>query len=343
MILIDQIDIYYDSDQFDLTVGHDSLLTEFFDYQNTSELEFHIDSYTDVDGDEIYNKQLSDQRTASIVSWLSDHMVDEERILTEGHGEQYARDAEDVSKAKDRRSEIKVFQRTPYKLFQGRVDGGGDAPLVGLEISVYDNGIRRRITVDSGSSFSVPVPLSREVELQFEAENYFPEVKILRLSPRANVSNIILPMVKMAPGAKATLHVQFVGGKSIVLDRYKNRLFTLSSILRKSPDICLELAGHINEPGTEIVERSERSFGLSIARSIEIHDFLVEHGIDRDRLLARGYGNSKMTYPNATSERAMSANRRVEAIVMSCDSTRIIPNDFVKNLSAFRQVSVIER
>ena len=338
MILIDKLVIYYDSDQYELSSSHDSLLTQFFEEQATVELEFHIDSYTDVDGNDEYNKQLSDNRKDAIVDWLRNHQVDDQRIFRQGHGEQYASTEEELGKAQDRKSEIKVYQRTAYKLFEGVVELDHIETLEGLEVTVYDSGIIRRIAIDSGRNFSIPIPLTREVELQFEAKNHFPVVRTLRLSPRAKVSDVKLPMVKMELGATASLHVQFVGDKSIVLDRFKRSLAVLGSVLRKSEDICVELAGHINHPGEIIRDRSYHSYGLSIARSIEIHNYLVEEGIGADRLLARGYGNSQMKYANPTAESAKSANRRVEAIVMSCDSTRLLSNDHVDNLESYNRI-----
>ena len=86
MILIDKLVIYYDSDQYELSSSHDSLLTQFFEEQATVELEFHIDSYTDSDGNNDYNISLSDRRKNAIVSWLKDHQIDDNRILRQGHG-----------------------------------------------------------------------------------------------------------------------------------------------------------------------------------------------------------------------------------------------------------------
>ena len=339
LILIDNLVIYYESDQYELSYTHDSLLMSFFEYQNTSELEFHIDSYTDSDGNNDYNINLSDRRKDAIVSWLKDHQIDDSRILRKGHGEQFAISKEESTKIQDRRSEIKVFQRTPFKLFQGSISTDDPETVTGLEINVFDSGIRRTITIDSGARFSVAVPLKREVVLNFEAKNHFPEVRTLRLSARAKVDNVKLPMVDMKPGNKVALHVQFVGGKSIVLDRFKSSLTTLASALRKSDEICIELAGHIHQPGAVIDDSSNWSYGLSIARSIEIHNYLVDEGIDSDRLLARGYSNRFMINPNPSNEAGASANRRVEAIVMSCDSTRLISNDDVENLESYKLVS----
>ena len=339
LILIDRIDLFYDVDEYRLSVRNESLLKSFFEYQNTDELEFHIDSYTDADGSIAYNEGLSIRRSEAILDWLLNQGVSQDRIWQKGHGEFYSNDTESANdKSRQRRSELRVYQKTPFKVFKGVIKSDNADELEGLEISVNDNGIKRRVIIDQGIEFSVSIPIHRQVKLQFEAKDHFPVVRTLRLSPRAKVDNVIIPIVRMKANAVVNLDVQFFGGRSIIIPSYMASLGTLASVMSKSTKICLELAGHINQPGDIIDDRMHRSYGLSIARAIVIHDYLTESGIDKNRLLARGYSNSQMKYPNATSEEQASANRRVEARVISCDSTRIIPNDFFKDIGQFRPI-----
>jgi outer membrane protein OmpA-like peptidoglycan-associated protein len=337
IILIDSLQIFYESDQFELTTQHNQLLTDFFNYQQTDELSFYIDAFTDDDGHESYNKLLSNRRSDAIALWLKHHNIDENRIFKKGHGEQFARHREAPNiKALDRRSEIKVFQIAPYMIFKGELTLDHVESIESLEISIFDNGIKRKISFNEGTSFAVKVPINREVELQFKVKDYFPTVKKLKLSPRSNVNQVKMPMTKMIEGAIASLHIQFIGDKSIWFTCYESSLSTLASVLLESPNVCIEISGHIHQPGEIITDKEQVKFGLSIARSIEVHNYLVNAGIDQDRLLARGFSNSQMEYPEAMTEEQASANRRVEAKVMSCDSTRLIPNDFVKDLAYYR-------
>lgn len=345
LILIDSFSIYYDSDAYELGVEDEKKLADFFDYQNTTELEFHIDSFTDIDGDEEYNLQLSGRRSAAIVEWLQFLGLEDHQITHVGHGEKYALATNKSSgeKSRDRKSVVKVYQRAAYKLFAGVLASGESEELEEVEISVFDSGIKRRIAIESGSAFSIPIPVDRPVVLQFEAKNHFPTVRRLKLSPRSKVNHLKMPLIKMDVGATASLHLQFVGNKSIVLPAYRESLVTLASVLKKSPNICLELAGHIHQPGARIDDPQHQSYGLSKARSLEVYNYLTEHGIEAKRLLARGYSNHQMKYPSATTEREMSANRRVEAIVMPCDSTRLIENHSVADLSFYKVVQPMEK
>ena len=62
-------------------------------------------------------------------------------------------------------------------------------------------------------------------------------------------------------------------------------------------------------------------------RAITVQDLLVEQKVNPDRLLSRGYGNWFMVYPKAITEEKAKKNRRVEVIISSCDSTRILADD----------------
>jgi len=338
LILIDSFSIYYASDAYEIEEAYEQELSSFFNFQNTRELEFHIDAYTDTDGDEEYNIALSNRRSEAIVNWLKYFGVGDRQIIRVSHGEQYASIVASASvedKNKDRRSEIRVFQKAAYKLFKGQVMFSDEDDKVGLEITIDDSGIKRKVRIDTGSRFLIPIPINRNVELQFKAKDYFPIIKTLKLSPTSRVGNVKQPITKMKRGAVALLHLQFVPGRSSILPEYRNTIPVLFSALQKSPHICLELAGHIHFPGDIIKNKESESFGLSIARSIVVHNQLLRLGISKNRLLARGYGNSRMKFPSPMNNYEKSANRRVEAIVMSCDSTRLLKNHFVDHLRGY--------
>ena len=131
--------------------------------------------------------------------------------------------------------------------------------------------------------------------------------------------------------------MQFVGSKSIILPEYVGAIHKLEKMMTRNPEVCLELAGHIHQPGALITDKSDHMFGLSIARSLEIYEFLTDHDVSPDRLVAKGYSNTKMKYPRATTPSQMSANRRVEAIITDCDLVAKMVNDSVEDISVYRR------
>jgi len=72
----------------------------------------------------------------------------------------------------------------------------------------------------------------------------------------------------------------------------------------------IEVAGHTCDLGA-----ASYNDGLSERRARAVHDYLVDNGIDPDRLSVVGYGEDRPKVPN-TSERNREQNRRVELVVI---------------------------
>jgi OOP family OmpA-OmpF porin len=77
-------------------------------------------------------------------------------------------------------------------------------------------------------------------------------------------------------------------------------------VLERNPGVRVEIAGHTDSRGSDGYNQL-----LSERRAQAVRDFLVEAGIDADRLTARGYGESRPAVPN-TSDENMAKNRRVQ-------------------------------
>jgi len=78
--------------------------------------------------------------------------------------------------------------------------------------------------------------------------------------------------------------------------------------LRDNPHARVEVAGHTDDTGT--VERNEV---LSGDRARAVTSWLVSHGIDAGRLVAKGYGATRPKVQN-TGEVARAVNRRIEFV-----------------------------
>lgn len=93
---------------------------------------------------------------------------------------------------------------------------------------------------------------------------------------------------------------QLKPGSAAILDQ------AVEAIKNQFPDARIELAGHSDETGPE-----EYNLDLSQRRAQAVLNYLVNHGIEADRLLVKGYGADRPVADNE-SERGRSQNRRVE-------------------------------
>ena len=77
----------------------------------------------------------------------------------------------------------------------------------------------------------------------------------------------------------------------------------------------VEVQGHTDNSGT-----AEHNQLLSEQRAEAVRAWLVQHGVDADRLVARGYGQEQPLVPNVTAgNRAQ--NRRVQFIILEKDGS----------------------
>lgn len=85
----------------------------------------------------------------------------------------------------------------------------------------------------------------------------------------------------------------------------------VAEALRGEPNLRAEIAGHTDSTGSD--EYNQR---LSQQRAESALEFLVSQGIDRSRLVARGYGETRPVADNGTAA-GRERNRRVEFNVLN--------------------------
>jgi outer membrane protein OmpA-like peptidoglycan-associated protein len=82
-------------------------------------------------------------------------------------------------------------------------------------------------------------------------------------------------------------------------------------IMEENPELMMEIAAHTDNIGS-----FEFNMDLSQKRAESIVNYLVSEGVDRIRLVGKGYGESRPIATNGTEEGRMQ-NRRVEFIILN--------------------------
>ncbi|EAR10042.1 OmpA/MotB [Reinekea sp. MED297] len=100
--------------------------------------------------------------------------------------------------------------------------------------------------------------------------------------------------------------IQFAVDSAQLNDTSRVRLQEAANTLRQFPDINIQIEAHTDSTASEAYNLS-----LSDQRAQAIRDYLIELGIDEQRLTATGYGESQPRASNE-SEEGRSLNRRVE-------------------------------
>ena len=101
------------------------------------------------------------------------------------------------------------------------------------------------------------------------------------------------------------LAIHFGAGESEALKDEQDKITKVFNWLNEIPFYSLYIYGHSDDIGTE-----ETNMKKSLDRAVNIKSELVQRGIDEDKLIAIGLGNSKPVTTNETVE-GRALNRRV--------------------------------
>ncbi|HEY6079099.1 MAG TPA: OmpA family protein [Polyangiaceae bacterium] len=105
--------------------------------------------------------------------------------------------------------------------------------------------------------------------------------------------------------------VQFETGTALIRDDSSGLLQQVADVFKQHPELeSCEVAGHTDNTGSPQLNHQ-----LSEARARAVMDWLVAHGVEPQRLTARGYGETRPLADNA-SEEGRAKNRRVEFLIV---------------------------
>ncbi|MCH7535835.1 MAG: OmpA family protein, partial [Bacteroidetes bacterium] len=86
-------------------------------------------------------------------------------------------------------------------------------------------------------------------------------------------------------------------------------LDSLGSFLLENPELKIQLTGHTDNSGTVA-----HNLQLSEKRAKAVTTYLINHGVNRNRIIFKGYGASIPISDNSSNE-GRRLNRRVEFII----------------------------
>lgn len=100
--------------------------------------------------------------------------------------------------------------------------------------------------------------------------------------------------------------IQFDFNKATIRKSSFDLLDRAVEVLKKYPDLRIEISGHTDSVGTR-----DANLSLSQRRADAVKDYLVEHGVEESRLQTRGAGPDEPVADNKT-DAGRAENRRIE-------------------------------
>src|SRR5208282_306244 len=105
-----------------------------------------------------------------------------------------------------------------------------------------------------------------------------------------------------------TLHLEYLTDKAVIEPKYYGEVGKVANFMKRFPQVKGTIEGYTDNVGS-----AEKNLKLSQYRAENIVKMLVEkYGIDKSRLLAKGYGITRPIADNMTEE-GRQMNRRIIA------------------------------
>lgn len=331
--------IYFESNDFSLGDAEKLKLNQLIELgTNLSSYQFYVDAHTDDLGSDSFNLKLSEKRKQSVVDYLIKHEVSSSIIQSNFHGESLRVEmSEDpASRQKNRRALVQLVTKKKLAYLEGQLIDSKTKKGITAEIELSGLNFKNKTKSDSSGHFSILAPLDKSIVLEYVAKEYFIKSTRHKLSSTQIPEVIKVPMVRIEMEKVFTFeNMHFEPGLSIMMEKSHRVLHHLKRFMFVNDDVCIEIGGHISDPKARQFRKGLLFHDLSIVRALTVRDALIQTGISSDRILARGYGDLKMKFPNAKTKEQSEQNRRVEIIISDCDSTSTLLDHAVTNRALF--------
>ncbi len=120
-------------------------------------------------------------------------------------------------------------------------------------------------------------------------------------------------------GEKIVLkNMQFYGGRHFLLPNSRQSLFDLVRIMKQNPNLEIEIQGYVccGNLGEDGYDFDLGTNNLSQTRAQSVYNYLVQEGIDKQRLSYKGYGAGH-NLVEEVDDYSKSINRRVEIKILA--------------------------
>ncbi len=190
-----------------------------------------------------------------------------------------------------------------------------------------DGTILDEVFTEEDGRFEFRVYTEEEYNLIAEKQEYFTTRKIFSTIGKSISKDTLTEFITRVDFETEVKLDKIILEKAIVLnniyydlDKWNIRpdaadvLDSLVMIMEDNPDIFIELGSH-----TDSRAGDNYNLELSFNRAKAAVEYIISQGIRRERIVARGYGESQLLIPNAITEEQHQKNRRTEFKVLRYD------------------------
>lgn len=205
----------------------------------------------------------------------------------------------------------------PTIVVTGTVTSMKDGKKVSAYILVEDLNTGELIAANKSNSatgqYLVVLPAGRTYSVSANKEGYFFYSQSFEVPKTARFQEVYknIELKPIEKGAKVVLNnIFFETGKATLTPQSRLELEKAIELMRVNPSMIIEIGGHTDNVGDD-----NYNMKLSHDRAKSVRDYLVNGGINSERIQAKGYGELNPVATNDTED-GRKANRRTEFVII---------------------------
>lgn len=163
-------------------------------------------------------------------------------------------------------------------------------------------------------SSAIKIPFKEALKISVLAPGFEPLVSDFIPAPDSlSVTDTLFLKPLLVDSVFDFSQIYFEGNTATFLPGSEVALMALVDLMKLNPGLKIEIQGHVNGPKQKNTKEFRR---LSEDRAWEIKRYLMVNDIKKNRIVAEGYGNTRMIYPEPQSPEEGEKNRRVEIKIL---------------------------
>lgn len=279
----------------------------------------HLDGYCDSIGNYQYNLGLSERRAKSVLNYLSQKGITVSCTYFKGHSftNPIADNSSEDGRHKNRRVHIEIepTQQNYSGFLIGHVKNQSQDKLsANIHIIDLSDTNRKPIHIlTTTGDYALPLSTKHEYLIISNAIGYFPDFKTINIVSKHEVTATLVPLVKNT--TYKVPNMGFVPLQAALLPESMPTLEGLLQLMRSNPELRIRLEGHTNAVNSK--HEPSWHIDLSQRRAQSIATYLVDNGVEKNRVSSKGFGSEFMIHSDPRSTRAkLKMNRRVEVRIL---------------------------
>ena len=210
----------------------------------------------------------------------------------------------------------KHARSTPTYWIRGQVTDQQTGKPISAQLNLMDaisGNLITTIRADEQGGYLVTLPVGKNYLLTIRQPGYFyhSESFSMQATLDAVPQRLDVSLRPLITNTSIVLqHIYFPTNRADLADSSRAELITLVDLLKENPNLIVEIGGH-----TDNVGAASDNLSLSKRRAESVVQFLIQQGIPKNRLQAKGYGQTLPIAENNTVE-GRAKNRRSEMKIL---------------------------